>query len=402
MRPGPSPTGSPDVKYPRLPPRSHLSMQPPELHQSFSEPAWRRRGLFALTVALFNLALYDALQLTLFLRAGFFPDFRLFWNAARLVLAHGPGAVYATQGSPWPYLNPPPLAWLVVPLGMLPFEPAFAIWLVASLLALAWAPLLSGLGWRGVLSGAALLPTFVALGSGQVSPLLLLALVWAARLEARGRWLAAGLLFSLLAVKPQLGFLLPVALLAAGRWRPVAAAAGAGAVIGAATLASLGVEGVESWVTAISAFSHNSYFLRWSLVSVFGEIGWWLALPMVALAVAIASRRWKAQPMLVVGLGLTGSLLMNHYATPSDFVVLLLPVWALIRIDWRTAVLAGILWTGAWLCLWLPWATVAAGAVVLLAVALPLAGPLPPAAEVGPPARPRWRPAAASSSVTGR
>ncbi|HEY8884281.1 MAG TPA: glycosyltransferase family 87 protein [Chloroflexota bacterium] len=337
----------------------------------------RRRGLFALTVALFVFAIYDAIQLTFFLRAGFFPDFRLFWNAARLVLAHGPGAVYATQASPWPYLNPPLLAWLVIPLAALPFDVAYAIWIVASLAALTWAAWVAGVGWRGALAGLALLPAFVAIGSGQVAPLILLALVWAVRLEARGRWITAGLLFSLLAVKPQLGFLLPVALLASSRWRPVAATAAAGAVIGAATVASLGFDGVRSWATAVSAFSHNSYFLRWSLVSLVGDSGWWLALPIVAALVGLGARRWKADPMMVVGLGVCGSILVNHYLTPSDLVVLLLPVWALLRARSTMAALGGLLWTGTWLCLWFPWATIAAESLVLVAAALPFVAPHP-------------------------
>jgi hypothetical protein len=333
----------------------------------------RARAPFAFTVVLVDLTLYDAYQLAFFFRSARYPDFRLFWGAARLVLANGPGAVYGTlAGAPWPYLNPPLLAWLLVPLAAMPFELAFGLWFVASAVALAWAARLCEVGWRGVLSAFALLPVFLALGTGQVAPLLLLAVVWAVRLDARGRWAAAGLLYALLAVKPQMGLLLPVALLAAGRWRTVAMAAAAGVAIAALTVAALGVDGLRAWLAAVSDFSFNPYFLRWSLVPLVGGAGWWVALLVVAALVAAGARRWSADPLVVTGIGLTGSLLVNHYLTPPDFVMLLLPAWALVRIGGPAALLGGMLWLGGWLSLWLPEVTIATEALVV-ALAIPLA-----------------------------
>jgi hypothetical protein len=202
--------------------------------------------------------------------------------------------------------------------------------------------------------------------------LLLLAVVWAVRLDAGGRWAAAGLLYALLAVKPQMGLLLPVALLAAGRWRTVAMAAAVGVAIAALTVAALGADGLRTWLAAVSDFSFNLYFLRWSLVPLVGAAGWWVALLVVAVLVAAGARRWNADPLLVTGIGLTGSLLVNHYLTPPDFVMLLLPVWALVRIGGPAAVLGGLLWLGGWLSLWLPEVTIAAEALVVV-LAFPLA-----------------------------
>jgi len=336
--------------------------------------AMRARASFGLVVVLVDLALYNAVQLVYFFRAGHYPDFRLFWNAARLILAHGPGAVFAVQaGAPYPtMIDPPLIAWLVMPLAILPFPVAFGIWIAASALAIAWAAWLCGAGWRGVLSGFALFPVFDALGSGQVAPLLLLAVVWAVRLADGGRWAAAGLLLALLSVKPQMGVLLPIVLLASGRWRIVVAAAGAGAVVGALTLASLGVSGMHAWLVALSSSGSDPYFQRWSFIPLVGTTGWYPAVVLVALLVGIGARRWRHDLLLVIGLGLTGSLLINHYLTPQDFVMLLLPVWALVRLGPRAAFLGGVLWVGAWLCLWVPPATVAAEALVVVALALPL------------------------------
>jgi hypothetical protein len=331
------------------------------------------RASFGLVVVLVDLTLYNAVQLVLFFRAGHYPDFRLFWNAAGLILAHGPGAVFAVQvGAPYPtMIDPPLIAWLVIPLAILPFPVAFGIWITASSVALGWAAWLCGAGWRGVLSSFALLPVFVALGSGQVAPLLLLVVVWSVRLADGGRWVAAGALLAMLSIKPQMGILLPIVLVVSGRWRIVVSAAGAGAVIAALTLASLGLSGMHSWLVALSSSGSDPYFQRWSLIPFVGTIGWYPAVVLVALLVGIGARRWRHDLMLVMGLGLTGSLLINHYLTPQDLVMLLLPVWALVRLGPRGALLGGVLWTGVWLCLWVPPVTVAAEALVVVALALP-------------------------------
>jgi hypothetical protein len=336
--------------------------------------ALRARASFGLVVVLVDLALYNAVQLVYFFRAGHYPDFRLFWNAAGLILAHGPGAVFDVQvGAPYPtMIDPPLIAWIVMPLAILPFPVAFGIWITASAFALGWAAWLCGAGWRGVLSGFALLPVFVALGSGQVAPLLLLVVVWAVRLADSGRWAAAGALLALLSVKPQMGLLLPIVLLASGRWRIVVAAAAAGAVIGALTLGSLGVSGMHTWLVTLSSSGSDPYFQRWSLIPFVGTVGWYPAVALVAVLVALGARRWRHDLLLVMGLGLTGSLLINHYLTPQDLVMLLLPVWALVRLGPRGAFLGGVLWVGAWLCLWVPPATVAAEALVVVILAFPL------------------------------
>lgn len=331
-----------------------------------------RRVHFAIAVVLFDLSLYNVYQLWIFLRGGRYSDLRLFWGAARLVALHGPGAVYGAQpGAPWPYLNPPLLAWLLVPLAGLPFEILFAAWLLASVTALGWSAWICGTGWRGALAAAAFLPCFVALGSGQVAPLLLLAVVFAVRLERGGRSIAAGLALSLLAVKPQLGLLVPVALIAAGRWRLLASVLPIWTLIGGLTVASLSVDGLRSWLSALAFFSDNPYFLRWSVVSLIGSTGWLLALAATAGLLAMAVRHRRDDTTAVIGLGILASVFVNHYLTPSDLVMLLLPVWALARVEGHARLLAAVLWTAGWLALWLPWVLLCAEVSVLVALALP-------------------------------
>jgi hypothetical protein len=254
---------------------------------------------------------------------------------------------------------------------------AFGLWIAASAAALGWAAWLTGHGVRFVLCALGFLPTFVALGSGQVAPLILLALVAATHLEARNRQVAAGAVLAVLAAKPQLGLLLPVALLAAGRWRAPATAAVIAIVVAGATLLALGVEDTRAWLSAVRDFSDNPYFLRWSLVPLVGDAGWWAVLVVVAAAVGLAGRRWRHDILTVYGVGVTGSILVNHYLTPSDLVMLLLPVWALARAGGRAAAVGGLLWLAGWVALFLPAAVIAAEVLTLLALNLPVVSTTP-------------------------
>jgi alpha-1,2-mannosyltransferase len=80
------------------------------------------------------------------------------------------------------------------------------------------------------------------------------------------RPLAAGVLFGLLAYKPQYGLLIPLALVLAGEWRAIAAAA---ATVVATVLASIGLFGVKSW----AAFFTHAAFTKEAILEQ-GAAGW--------------------------------------------------------------------------------------------------------------------------------
>ncbi len=174
-------------------------------------------------------------------------DFRVFWAAARLAIEGHPLDAFdvtrlaevqdfpADDWMPWVY--PPGFLLLLLPLGLLSFFAAWAVYtgLSAAAMLAALRPFLRGTPalWIGVaLSPAAL----VTLLLGQISLLWVAGLVAAlAALRGNRPWLA-GLFLGLLTVKPQLGLLIPVALIAAGQWR----------TIGAAALTSLALTGVAT------------------------------------------------------------------------------------------------------------------------------------------------------------
>src|SRR6266568_2789344 len=172
-------------------------------------------------------------------------DFMAFWSAARLALAGRPEAAFdgptiaAIQHAAVPFLpniwfpwHYPPIFLLVVaPLGLLPYPAALAVFGLGT--AALWAALVRDVlpDRRAWIVAAAALAGF--------------ALLWLER-----RPVAAGILVGLLAVKPHLALLFPLALLAEGRWRSIAAAA---ATVLALVAASIVAFGWASWV----AFLHH-------------------------------------------------------------------------------------------------------------------------------------------------
>jgi hypothetical protein len=124
----------------------------------------------------------------------------------------------------------------------------------------------SGLPQRVVLVAALAFPAvFINLTHGQngflTAGLFAGALLW---LETRP-WLA-GMLFALLAYKPQFGLVIPIALIAGGYWRALLAG---GTSLVALTALSIVVFGLQTW----TAFQQSLGFTR-SVVLENGNIGW--------------------------------------------------------------------------------------------------------------------------------
>jgi hypothetical protein len=116
-----------------------------------------------------------------------------------------------------------------------------------------------------LLLAAAYPAVFVNLGHGHNGFLTAALIGGALTLLDRRPWLA-GVLFGLLAYKPQFGLMIPLVLIVTGRWRTVAAATATVAVlVAAATLAF----GVEVW----PAFLEGSRFTRIVVLEA-GNTGW--------------------------------------------------------------------------------------------------------------------------------
>ena len=133
-------------------------------------------------------------------------------------------AVFAGREVPfygWHY--PPFFFAIAVLVATVPYAWGLAIWLVASLAAYLAAIRAILPRPETLLIAAAFPAVFVNIGHGQNGFLTAALLGGALQLLDRRPWLA-GVLIGLLAYKPQFGVLIPIALLAGGRWRTIGAA----------------------------------------------------------------------------------------------------------------------------------------------------------------------------------
>ncbi len=162
-------------------------------------------------------------------------DFRVFWAAARLAVQGEPLAAFdmarlsAEHGffdDRWlPWVYPPGYQLLIAPLGLFSFATSFLLVTLASIAAITLAVRPFTTGNRAAWLAFALSPAYIAaLVIGQNS-LLWLACFLAALAALRDeRWVLGGMLVGCLTLKPQLGLMIAVALLAAGLWRTILAA----------------------------------------------------------------------------------------------------------------------------------------------------------------------------------
>ncbi|MCG6207003.1 DUF2029 domain-containing protein [Rhodopseudomonas sp. HC1] len=188
-------------------------------------------------------------------------DFSSFYAAGSMVLdgkateAYDAAAHYARQqqlfgaATPyyaWPY--PPFFLFIAAPLALLPYWLALMVWQAASfalyltVIGTILRRVRAGVAASLWLPAAAAFPAvFVNLGHGQ-NGFLTAGLFGAALCLLRGQPLLSGVMFAMLAYKPQFALVIPLALLAGGRWRTIAAAAAAVAGLVAVTTLTFGFE----------------------------------------------------------------------------------------------------------------------------------------------------------------
>jgi hypothetical protein len=188
-------------------------------------------------------------------------DFSSFWTAGRMALAGQAPAAYdwsvlsrlqhETHGTdgfvPWSY--PPMFLLVATVLATVPYVKALVLWQatgVAAALAVFQAILP---GTRALMIALAFPAVLVCLGHGQTG-FLTTALIAGGVLALRRNEIAAGVLFGLLAYKPQLGLLIPFALAAAGHWRAFAVAA---ATVAACVALTLMIWGWPVWQAFFNA-----------------------------------------------------------------------------------------------------------------------------------------------------
>jgi arabinofuranan 3-O-arabinosyltransferase len=288
-------------------------------------------------------------------------DFVNVWAAGKLALSGHPALAYdwpthklaevSALGHPfdgyygWHY--PPTFLFVAAALALLPYAAAFLIWTVATFLPylVAVRPIIGDrVGYLLAAAFPAVVANFFVGQNGFLSAALL---GGALILIERRQTLLAGVLIGLLAYKPHLGLLIPVALIAGGEWRTIATAAIVAVLIAAAAWLTFGT---ESWLGFLGHIGQSSQAVfadgkaDWGkLQTAFGAVRTlggsetlaWAAQGFVALLAAVAvAALWRsdaAYALKAAALG-TGALLVTPYLYMYDLAVLAVPLAFLIRL----------------------------------------------------------------------
>ena len=240
-----------------------------------------------------------------------------------------------------PFIYPPSTLVGLWPFGLLPFQSAYLVFIVAGAALFAWAAKRLGADWRLALIVP---PAFLAVVTGQMT-LLIGGLVMAA-ISLPTRPLVAGLLYGLAgAMKPQMLVLLPLALIAERNWKAFASTGLTAALVCAGSLAT-GASWV-AWIEALPRFGEvvraHGGFVEAS-VSPYFVLGWpgiAVALPVALTCVWLAFRS-EGQAVRVLAL-LAGALAVSPYALKYELAMLAPAVLASrSRLAWPVMGLLGI------------------------------------------------------------
>ena len=320
---------------------------------SGSGPA-RNLAIAGAAAAVVVLAVYDlGVWIQTILADSFHNDLSFYYAAARLGLTHGWSGLYNLElqqeqlqaiGSQIRvaelarYISPPPLAWLVVPFTVLPFQWAYLLWSAFLVLALALTWLLASPGsgrWRVIYLVAAIgwLPVIYGLQLGQPGMLIALGVAASYALLQRNREVAAGAVLGIMVLKPQLAILVPVALLVTGRWRAFAAATVVVAMLVALSVLALGGGGVAAYEQRLSFASTVPVNQAQTLAPWIGNLPVTRAVQvLIAIwAFGLAYRLRARGPGLVIAVALVGGLAAGPYVHYDDLMMLGLAAWLYLR-----------------------------------------------------------------------
>ena len=313
---------------------------------------WGNLGVAAGAAAAALFGVFDLYQWAAAYAADHFHnDFTFYVVAARIGVTHGWPSIYdlklqqagldalgsgITVAQLARYISPPPVAWAALPLTALPYPVAYWTWsaLLLAALGLTWywaAPgagrarlifLVAAVGWLPVIYGLQLAQPgmFVALGVAGSYALL----------RANRPW-AAGVALGAIVFKPQLAFLVPLALLAARRNRAFAGSAIAVGVLAAASALALGPNGVSSYLDRLTFAAGVPVNRELTLAYVLGDAARPVQVLIAAWTLLIAfrmRRRGGERPYVVA---LVGGMLATPYVHLDDLMMLGLAAWLFLR-----------------------------------------------------------------------
>lgn len=242
-------------------------------------------------------------------------DFASFWTASQLALQghaadawsmarHGAAqaANFGSEAGYAAFFYPPPYLLVCLPLALMPYLVALAVWLVVT--GAAWVQMVRGWIAASGAPGLGLLPllTFPAVmvnaGHGQNGFLTAALMGGGALLQPARPWLA-GLLFGCLVIKPHFGLLLPFYLLFARDWRCILAT---GVTAVAVCLASLAAFGWPVWTAFFANADNAAAVLSQNTVGYHKMQSLFAAMRLLGAPEALAMSLQVAMALGVIGL----------------------------------------------------------------------------------------------------
>jgi len=288
----------------------------------------------------------------------------MFNIAATRILLSGSHAIYyhpAQQAAANAYLHttlpdqleafiyPPHAAWALLPLAHLDPYVGFAVFLIASVVCVAlaiwllYSRVLPSDQPRStrivvVLACVCTVPASWGLWYGEWDPLLLLPAVAAVVLADRNRNFYAGLVLSLIFIRPLLIWTVPVVLIGSRQWRMVGGMAVGGLVFLATAPLIIGFDHLQDWTGAVQANWDGTLFSlgvpgMLSSITQSQPVSFWTA---GVLAICCGGVVWRFGGKLrdngavAIAIGLAVSLLATPYAFRYDLLFLAIPlcIWA--------------------------------------------------------------------------
>jgi hypothetical protein len=329
---------------------------------------WRNLGVAAGAAAAVLFAVFDLYQWALASAADrFHNDFTFYYTAARIGLLHGWSQIYNLRlqqlylddiGSQIHvaelarFISPPPVAWLAAPLTTLPYTWALAIWTILLLVALVLAWLLaapgSGLA-RLIYLAAAIgwLPVIYALQLEQPGPFVALGVAACYALLRANRPVWAGVALGSMALKPQLAFLVPLALLVAGQRRAFLGSAATLGFLAIASTLSVGTGGIADYMDRLNFAAGVPVNREFTLAPMIGNLVVTRAVQvLIALwSLALVYRMRRRGPEWIFVPALVGGMLASPYLHLDDFLMLGIAAWLVLQAktaSWTWVYLLGL------------------------------------------------------------
>lgn len=304
-------------------------------------------------------------------------DFQSYWLGAIVGARYGWSRLFdeGLQRSVWPglagpdmtflpFLNTPPMAWLVAPLLHIPYVDAYALWVsVMVLCAVVVLVLLVPRRWlpaAGLVAlGLWVIPYTLASGENAVLGALAIAATW--KLLRAGRMGWAGLALSLIALRPNATLLVPLALLLAGYRRTFVVWIAVTAALAGAIVWSLGITGVGQFLhLALEIRITHPRAQEMTILGLLGAGAPALALEAVLAAAALSvAWRFGRVPEVALAAGVLASMFVTPYIHHQDYLTLIVAAVAIavatVRASFGLILIAvfaaappGWIYDGAW------------------------------------------------------